>query len=60
MKNLDYSKNYKYSHEGAGHFIEQQFLPDQLDGTVFYDPVTALEKNILEQLKRWWAKRYKY
>ena len=25
MKNLDYGKNYKYSHEGAGHFIEQQF-----------------------------------
>ncbi|MGI6478427.1 MAG: replication-associated recombination protein A [Salinivirgaceae bacterium] len=61
MKNLDYGKNYKYSHEGAGHFIEQQFLPDQLDGTVFYEPCdNPMEKNILERLKRWWAKRYKY
>lgn len=61
MKNLDYGKNYKYSHEGAGHFIEQQFLPDQLDGTMFYKPCdNPMEKNILERLKRWWAKRYKY
>ncbi|HOG20254.1 MAG TPA: replication-associated recombination protein A [Salinivirgaceae bacterium] len=61
MKNLDYGKNYKYSHEGAEHFIEQQFLPDQLDGTVFYEPCdNPMEKNILERLKRWWAKRYKY
>ena len=61
MKNLDYGKSYKYSHEGAEHFIEQQFLPDQLDGTVFYQPCNnPMEKNILERLKRWWAKRYKY
>ncbi len=61
MKNLNYGKNYKYSHDGAGHFIEQQFLPDQLDGTVFYQPCdNPMEKNILERLKRWWAKRYKY
>ncbi len=61
MKNLGYGENYKYSHEGEGNFIEQQFLPHELNGIVFYRPCdNSVEKNILERLKRWWAKRYKY
>ena len=30
MKDLNYGKNYKYSHDFPNHFVEQQFLPDDL------------------------------
>jgi len=30
MKDLNYGKNYKYSHDFPNHFVEQQFLPDEL------------------------------
>lgn len=37
MKNLDYGKNYKYSHSFDNNFVEQQYLPDALESTKFYD-----------------------
>lgn len=61
MKNLGYGKNYKYSHDGEGHFAEQQFLPDTIDRTTIYRPCSnSAEKNILERLNKWWAERYDY
>jgi putative ATPase len=30
MKDLNYGKNYKYSHDFPNHFVEQQFMPDEL------------------------------
>jgi putative ATPase len=30
MKDLNYGKNYKYSHDYPNHFVEQQFMPDNL------------------------------
>jgi putative ATPase len=38
MKELGYGKAYQYSHDGPGHFIAQEFLPEPLSGTVFYQP----------------------
>ncbi len=38
MKQLDYGKGYKYAHDYAGHFVEQQHLPDSLAGRRFYTP----------------------
>ncbi|MBR5028573.1 MAG: replication-associated recombination protein A [Bacteroidales bacterium] len=38
MKDLGYHKGYKYAHDYTGNFVEQEFLPDQLQGTRFYDP----------------------
>lgn len=32
MKNLGYGKDYKYPHDFPGHFVEQQYLPDELKG----------------------------
>lgn len=32
MKDLEYGKNYKYSHDYPNHFVEQQFMPDALTG----------------------------
>ena len=38
MKNMGYGKNYKYAHSYEQNFIEQEFLPGELSGTVFYEP----------------------
>lgn len=36
MKELGYSDGYKYPHDFPGHWIEQQYLPDELKGTIFW------------------------
>lgn len=55
MKNLNYGKNYKYAHSFENNFIEQQYLPDKIDKTVFYTPglnqKEILIKNFLNTLK---------
>ena len=58
MKNLGYGKDYKYSHNYSGHFIEQQFLPDTLKYKHFYTPgEIGYEKTIATRLKQWWQER---
>ena len=52
MKDLDYGKNYKYSHDYANNFVEQEFLPDEISGTKLYEPGNnARENNFRETLK---------
>ena len=36
MKELGYSDGYKYPHDFPGHWTEQQYLPDELKGTIFW------------------------
>ena len=36
MKELGYSDGYKYPHDFPGHWVEQQYMPDELQGTVFW------------------------
>ena len=36
MKELGYADGYKYPHDYPGHWVEQQYLPDELKGTVFW------------------------
>ena len=55
---LGYSKNYKYSHDGEGHFSEQQYLPDNLKDRLYYRPTDlGKEKEIRERLNTLWKKR---
>jgi putative ATPase len=59
MKDLGYSKDYKYAHSYEGNFVEQDFLPEQIKKERIYKPQNnASELKILERLKVWWAKRY--
>jgi len=55
MKNLNYGKNYKYSHAYENNFIEQQYLPDKIDDSFFYTPGNNSKENnikiFLESLK---------
>ncbi len=58
MEELGYGKEYKYSHDFPGHFIEQQFLPDNLKDKIYYKPTDlGIEKDIRERLNRWWKKK---
>lgn len=58
MEELGYGKDYKYSHDFQGHFVEQQFLPDQLKDKIYYKPTElGREKILKERLESLWSKR---
>lgn len=59
MKEMDYGKDYQYAHHYKGNFVEQEFLPEEVSGTKFYQPSdNATEHKILEELKKKWKKYY--
>jgi putative ATPase len=61
MKDMDYGKNYQYSHLGEGNFIEQEYLPKEIAGTKFYEPGNNARENELRKfLKEKWKEKYKY
>ena len=55
MKEQGYGKDYKYAHDYPGHFVEQQNLPDSLQGKSYYTPSDqGYEKQVMNRLKTWW------
>ncbi len=61
MKELGYGDDYKYAHDFAHNFAEQEFLPEALSGTVFYQPGdNAREKQTREFLRNRWKDKYGY
>ncbi|MCB0836129.1 MAG: replication-associated recombination protein A [Bacteroidetes bacterium] len=59
MKNMDYGKGYKYSHDYAGEQNHQEFLPEEISGTTFYQPkAVGNERKIREFLDRQWGEKY--
>ena len=59
MKDLNYSDGYKYAHDFPGHFVDMEFLPDALRGTVFYEPQPNRHENTLRAyLEACWPKYY--
>ena len=61
MKDLGYAKDYKYAHDFEENFVEQEFLPEEIAGTRFYEPgENSKEAPIRERLKRLWGDKYKY
>jgi putative ATPase len=61
MKNLGYGKDYKYAHSYKGNFVPDNFLPDEIKGTVFYDPgVNSKEEEIRKKLSVMWKDIYNY
>jgi putative ATPase len=58
MKELGYSKGYKYSHSYQDHFEEQQYLPDKLKDKLYYNPGDlGSEKKIKDRLNELWKKK---
>jgi putative ATPase len=61
MKELGYGEEYKYSHDYANNFAEQEFLPEALTGTAIYEPGNnARENSTREFLKNRWKDKYGY
>ena len=61
MKNMDYGKGYKYSHSFDNNFSEQEYLPDEWSGTVFYEPgKNVREEELRKYLRALWGKKYGY
>ena len=61
MKELDYGKNYKYAHNFSGNFIQDNFLPEQISGSVFYQPgENQREDEIRKRIETMWKSIYKY
>ncbi|MBS9525010.1 replication-associated recombination protein A [Litoribacter alkaliphilus] len=61
MKDLNYGKEYKYSHDYENNFVAQEFLPDKLKGAKLYDPGNnARENELRRNLQKLWGKKYGY
>ena len=61
MKELGYGDAYKYSHDFANNFAEQEFLPDEIKNTAFYNPGNnSRENGTREFLKNRWKDKYGY
>jgi putative ATPase len=61
MKEIGYGQDYKYAHDYENHFVLQEFLPDELTGTVFYKPGgSPREKATKDFLASKWKQKYSY
>ncbi|MFB1040238.1 MAG: replication-associated recombination protein A [Polaribacter sp.] len=61
MKDLEYGKEYQYSHNYPNNFVDQEFMPDEISGTKLYEPgENQREKQFKEVLKNRWKGKYDY
>ncbi len=52
MKKLGYAKGYKYPHNFENHYVEEDYLPDELKDRVYYQPSNSgYERTIAHRLK---------
>ena len=55
MRELGYNEGYQYAHNVPEAYIPQEYLPEELRGSVFYEPGSfGFEKEIAKRLQ-WWA-----
>ena len=61
MKDLGYGKGYQYPHDFPDHFVEEEYLPENLKGRIYYHPSDqGFEREIKKRLESWrWKKREK-
>ncbi len=61
MKQIGYGNDYKYSHDYPDHFVQQQFMPDNLQTLEIYTPSdNERERKTRERLRRLWQGVYRY
>ena len=52
MKELGYSEGYKYAHDYPGNFVQQQFLPSEIEGKRLWHACSNPAEDKLEQLRK--------
>ncbi len=58
MEDLGYGKDYKYPHDYPDHFVEEEYLPENLKGRTYYHPTEqGFEKEIKRRLEYWRKKK---
>jgi putative ATPase len=58
MKKMGYGKEYRYAHDFPGGFVEQEYLPQQLQGRVYFQPSErGYEGNLKKRLQMLWKNR---
>lgn len=61
MKELNYGKDYKYSHNHEGNFVAQEFMPEELSGKKLFEPGNnARENEMRKKLQAIWKQKYGY
>ena len=61
MKEEGYGKGYQYAHDYDNNFVEQEFLPEKISGSVFYEPgQNPREEELRRFLKARWKEKYGY
>lgn len=60
MKQLGYGDGYKYAHDYEGHFVRQQFMPDELTEERLWQPqANAAEQKLKDRMQALWGDKYK-
>ena len=60
MKQLGHGKGYQYPHDHTGHFVDERYLPDELENRHYYQPTgQGYERYIVQRLEQWRGKKPK-
>ena len=60
MKQLGYGDGYKYAHDYHNHFVDQQYLPDELKDTRIWHPQQSpAEEKLHQRMAEYWGKRFR-
>ena len=61
MKEIGYGKTYRYAHDFPNNFSHQEYLPEEISGKKFYEPMNnARENDLRKRLKVLWHEKYGY
>lgn len=58
MEELGYGKDYKYAHDYEGHFVQQQFLPDDITQRFWHAQSNTAENKLHERMIQLWGERF--
>ena len=61
MQSLGYHDGYKYAHDYPGHFVQQQYMPDALNGNtrIWHAQRSPAEEKSYQQMLKLWGDRFK-
>jgi len=61
MKEIGYGKDYKYAHSYEDHFVEENYLPEELKNQSLFTPgVNSREAEMQKRLEVLWKTMKKY